>query len=392
MSDLVTASGHGETDVSIGPGSSALDRIAIWVFALVLKLYPRRFREMFAEEMLEVFSLAAGEASQDGVVAVVRTLLRELVELPIALLLEHVYQWRKRSMGLLQYNNLGEIRMARWVARGTSLLIGGSALFLILFNEDIIQDPTPPTLIMGVLSLFVLAAWRWERIGGTLALLASPVFFISAIIEMPSIVGLITPIWVLILIDAAITLSFVIIGWLFVSVAKHAEMAGELGAEQPAPATSRKRSWVYWVVGLLGLLAIAFFVVPMVIPVRQQMEVTAVEFEAVSSGLLTSRLIAAGAVVGIGSAEIEQPFLSVPGYELIVDGEIVQAFEYPDISTATTEASILDSGESTIWDEATWTGTPRFYQVRNVILLYVGSNQDIVHKIEAAFGPPFAGG
>jgi hypothetical protein len=392
MSDLLTATEHNETDSSIGSGPSALERIAIWLFAWVLKLYPRHFRELFAEEMLDVFSLAAGEASQDGIAAVVRTLLSELVELPTALLLEHLYQWRKRSMGLLQYNNLGEIRVARWVARCTSLLVGGSVLFLFLFNEDIIQDPTPPTLILGLLSLAVLAAWRWERVGGTLALLASPIFFISALIEMSSIVGLITPTWVLILIDAAIMLSFVIIGWLFVSVAKHAEVAGELGAEQPVPATTRKRSWVYWVVGLLGLLAIVFFVIPMVIPVRQQMEVTAVEFEAISSGFLTSRLIAAGAVVGIGSGNVQQPFFSVPGYELVVDGEIVQAFEYADVSLATTEASPIDSREDSIWNEVDWNGAPHFYQVRNVILLYMGSNKDTLATMEAAFGPPFAGG
>jgi hypothetical protein len=392
MSDLVTTNEHNEADLSIRSSWSAIERVAVWVYAFVLKLYPQHFHETFAEEMLEVFALAISEASQNGVFSLVTYLLREVVEWPIALFLEHIYQRRKQSMELLHFNTLGEIRVARWVARSISLLIGGSVLLLILLNEDVTQDPTPPMLIMGVLSLFVLAAWRWERVAGTLTLLASPIFFISAVIEMPGIVGLITPYWVLILIDAALTLSFMIIGWLFVSVAKHAEVAQELGAEQPVPATPRRRSWAYVVVGLLGLLAIAFFVIPMVIPVRQQMEVTAVEFDAISSGFLTSRLIAAGAVVGIGSGNVEHSFFSVPGYELVVDGEIVQAFEYADVSSATTEASSIDSREDSIRNEVDWHGTPHFYQVRNVILLYVGDNQDTVNKIEAAFGPPFAGG
>jgi hypothetical protein len=391
MSDLVTTGEHNGADRSIASRWSAVERVAIWIYTFVLKLYPRHFHDTFAEEMLEVFGLAAGEASQDGVIPLMKYLLREVAELPIALLLEHVYQRKKQSMELLQFNTLGEIRVARWVARSISLLIGGSVLFLILFNEDVIQDPTPQLLIMGVLSLFVLAAWRWERVAGTLTLLASPIFFISAIIEMPGIVGLITPYWVLILIDAALTLSFMIIGWLFVSVARHAEVAQELGAEQHIPVKPGKRSWAYVVVGLLGLLAIAFFVIPMVIPVRQQMEVTAVEFDAISSGFLTSRLIAAGAVAGIGSGNVEQPFFSVPGYELVVDGEIVQAFEYADVSSATTEASSINSREDSIWNEVDWHGTPHFYQVRNVILLYMGSNKDTLTTMEAAFGPPFAG-
>ena len=112
-------------------------------------------------------------------------------------------------------------------------------------------------------------------------------------------------------------------------------------------------------------------------------------------------MLAAGAVVGISSGTVEQPFLSGPGtelvlsgtgYELVVDGEIVQAFQYVDMSSATTVASSLDSGKSSNWNEADWNGTPHFYQVRNVILLYVGDNQDIITKIETAFGPPFAGG
>jgi hypothetical protein len=392
VSDPVTVGRRDEADSPAEPGRSDLERAAGRVFAWVLKLYPRRFRELFAEEMLEVFTLAVCDASRDGIIPVATYLVRELAELPMSLLLEHLYQRRRRSMGLLQYNSLGEIRMARWVARVTSLLIGGFVVLLFLFNEDIRQDPTPPTLILGVLSLSVLAAWRWERVAGTLTLLTAPIFFVAAIVEMVGMDGLITPYWALILIDAAITCAYLILGWLYVSVAKHAAVATELGAERPVPETSGKRLWAYLGVGLLGLSAIAFFVIPMFVPVQQQMEVTGVESDAIGNEYLTRRLMAAGAVVGVGSGHVEQPFFSVPGYELVVDGEIVQAFEYVDISSATTEAAALDAAESSIPDGTNRDGTPRFYQDRNVLLLYAGDDQEVVTKIEAAFGPPFAGG
>jgi hypothetical protein len=391
MSNLVTTRQHHEADLSIGPSSSALERIARRIFALVLKLYPRHFHETFADEMLEIFTLAAGEASQDGIIPVVKYLLRELAELPIALLLEHLYQRRKQSMGLLQFNSLDEMRVARWVARCTSLLIGGFVLLVFLFNEDVRQDPTPPTLILGALSLLVLVAWRWERVGGSLTLLALPIFFVSVIIQMTGRDGWIAPSWLLILIDAAITLSFLIVGWLFVSVAKHSEVAQERGAKQHVPATPRKRSWAYVVIGLLGLLAIILFIIPMVAGVQQRIEMPAVEFDTINSEYLISSLLSAGAVVGIGSATVAQPFLSVPGYELVVDGEIVQAFEYADTASATAAAVSLDSEKSSIWKEANWNGTPYSYQVYSVILLYAGNNENTVTKMEAAFGPPFAG-
>lgn len=292
-------------------------------------------------------------------------------------------------MNPLQFNSLGEIRMARWVARGTSLFIGGFVLVLLLFNEDIREDPTPATLVLGILSLLVLVSWRWERLGGTLTLLASPILLVAPLIQMLGAPGLITPTWLLILISAAMTLPFFITGWLFLSIAKHAEVAQKPQASRDVPATPKKRSWTYLLIGLLGLMSIVFFAVPLVIPVQQQFDTSALESTVIDSQYLISQLRMAGAVVGIGSVTIEQPFLSVPGYELNVDGEIVQAFEYIDIISATAEAIPINNWDSTDLEEMQWVHTPHVYQVYNVILLYAGNNKTIVETIETAFGPPF---
>ena len=48
-------------------------------------------------------------------------------------------------MTLLHYNNSKEIQLARWVARGLSLLFIGFILVLLVSNEDFRNSPTPPT-------------------------------------------------------------------------------------------------------------------------------------------------------------------------------------------------------------------------------------------------------
>lgn len=62
---------------------------AVWLYARLLRLYPRRFREEFADEMQCVFVEAMMEAAVHGRPAVFAVCLRELQDLPGSLLREH---------------------------------------------------------------------------------------------------------------------------------------------------------------------------------------------------------------------------------------------------------------------------------------------------------------
>lgn len=106
---------------------------------------------------------------------------------------------------------------------------------------------------------------------------------------------------------------------------------------------------------------------------------------------LAEALAAAGATVGQES-EIEQPFFSVPGQVLTINGESVQVFEYADAAQADAEAAqVSPDGSSIGTTMATWIGPPHFYRSERLIVLYVGEDQSVIELLETVLGPQFAG-
>ncbi len=63
--------------------------IVVWVYALLLRLYPHRFRAEFEEEMRAVFAASVKQAAQDGFTPLAATCLRELFDLPVNLIHEY---------------------------------------------------------------------------------------------------------------------------------------------------------------------------------------------------------------------------------------------------------------------------------------------------------------
>ncbi|MFQ5578615.1 MAG: hypothetical protein ACE5G8_16685, partial [Anaerolineae bacterium] len=64
----------------------------------LLRLYPPRFRAEYGAELQAVFTLAAEEAAEQGRRAVVRLALRELRDLPAAIIREHRRERNRRQM------------------------------------------------------------------------------------------------------------------------------------------------------------------------------------------------------------------------------------------------------------------------------------------------------
>lgn len=303
-------------------------------------------------------------------------------------------------MRLMRFGNWQEARLARWVARGISLVIGLSLLLLIVFNEDFRQDPTLPTVILWLMALSLLIAWKWERMGGLLALLLSPVLLVSLFVMWSGLIGLITPVWQLFMIALAFLLPFLIAAWLYLSAAQYSaaqysaaqytEMAITAVEGQESDLAEGGSSRTTLIILLLGLAALILYFVPLFIPVQQQLEPQPVSGAPIGLEQIIDQLRSQGAVVGVGSIPAEHPLFSVSGRELNVNGEVVLAFEYTDTAAATADAAAIDRGDAPAWDTTDWPAGAQFYQVNNILLLYEGSNDELTAILEAAFGPPFA--
>lgn len=366
--------------------------VGTWVFSILLKLYPREFYSTFAEEMVDVFISNVNDVAADGTMPLLGCLLREAAEIPVALIAQHIYKRKKQAMRLLQYDTTQEIRLARWIARGSSLLIGGFIVILFILNEDVRNDPNLGTIILWIMTLGMLIAWRWERIGGTLVLASSPFLVLSMVFYWSGAEGLITPWWELMLIGITISLSFVIVGWLFISVAQHSEVIKTPAGTDPSGESPRSRSWTLLIVALLAVAAILFFLVPMAIPVQQQMEFSddTAPFSEVTG--VVDRFRKHGVVVGIGSATFERPPFTVPGSELNIEGAIVQVFKYGDVASATAEAMMINELAEDGWQQISWNEPPHIYQAGNVIVLYTGRDEDTLALLTSTLGTPFVGG
>ncbi len=106
---------------------------------------------------------------------------------------------------------------------------------------------------------------------------------------------------------------------------------------------------------------------------------------------LFDNLRAAGATVE-PAGEISQPFFSVKGNAITVDGENVQVFEYADTTTADAEAALVSPDGSSIGTTmVSWVATPHFYKTGKLIVLYVGDNTGVISVLEDLLNPQFAG-
>ena len=110
----------------------------------------------------------------------------------------------------------------------------------------------------------------------------------------------------------------------------------------------------------------------------------------------TARLIAdlrAADTTVSPSGEITQPFFTVKGQVITVNGGDVQVFEYVTVEAADAEAAqVSPDGTSIGTSIVLWVATPHFYKRGQVIVLYVGDDADVINPLKAVLGEQFAGG
>jgi len=91
--------------------------------------------------------------------------------------------------------------------------------------------------------------------------------------------------------------------------------------------------------------------------------------------------------------EIRQPFLSVPGKVISVNGVEIQVFEYEDEAAMRAEAAtIAADGSSVGTTMITWAEPPTFFAKGSLIVLYVGAGSELVQLLVDILGEPIAVG
>jgi len=107
-------------------------------------------------------------------------------------------------------------------------------------------------------------------------------------------------------------------------------------------------------------------------------------------GLMRS-LRAPGLTVKRGG-RISQPFFSVRGSILTVNGEEVQVFEYANARVAEKDAKKVSArGNDVGMSMPMWIAPPHFYKSGRLIVLYLGESPSVIKGLEGALGPQFAG-
>jgi hypothetical protein len=121
----------------------------------------------------------------------------------------------------------------KWMPRLFSLLVLAFYLSLWFFNEDVRSRPTMAIMFQGLLTIVLLAAWRWEKIVGVLATLGGLLFFMIVTIsalgayDMPLIMALVG--------GLSLALPYVLTGSLFYISGRELERAqGSKPNRQPA--------------------------------------------------------------------------------------------------------------------------------------------------------------
>ena len=98
-----------------------------------------------------------------------------------------------------------------------------------------------------------------------------------------------------------------------------------------------------------------------------------------------------GAAVGL-VGDVEQPFLSVTGSMVQVNGEDAQVFAYPSAAAMEAQAARISPDGSTVGtSKIHWIGAPHFFKQGKLLVLYVGENDDLLRILTATLGRQFAG-
>lgn len=110
---------------------------------------------------------------------------------------------------------------------------------------------------------------------------------------------------------------------------------------------------------------------------------------------LLSAIKAEGASVTEGD-KVTQPFFSVQGRVVTVNGTDIQVYEYdtPASMEAESEGVSADGWTITTGNRSAsveWIASPHFYRAGRIMVIYIGDDRQTTHLLENVMGKQFAG-
>ncbi len=119
---------------------------------------------------------------------------------------------------------------------------------------------------------------------------------------------------------------------------------------------------------------------------------------------MTDALQEAGYEVTVQQPELHAPLLNGDAYRLVLNGDgdmVIDLFVYQNANKAKQEAGYIEpDGFGTNTEDAfgftqsvqiSWVDAPHFFLYKNVVVQYIGSNDDILAVLEKLCGEQFAG-
>ena len=89
---------------------------------------------------------------------------------------------------------------------------------------------------------------------------------------------------------------------------------------------------------------------------------------------------------------ISQPFFSVPGQTLQVNGQDIQVFEFADASSMKSQAKEISQDGMSIGNTVVqWISPPHFFSTGKIIVLYLGTDTELLKQLETALRKQMAG-
>ncbi len=97
-----------------------------------------------------------------------------------------------------------------------------------------------------------------------------------------------------------------------------------------------------------------------------------------------------------GDESSEESFFSVERQYVLIGDDIISLYEYETNEAMEADAACVDSGGCSINVPGrsvciSWVSLPHFYKNENLIINYVGENEQILDFLEANYGKEFAG-
>lgn len=87
--------------------------------------------------------------------------------------------------------------------------------------------------------------------------------------------------------------------------------------------------------------------------------------------------------------QINQPFFSVSGRIIRVDGAEIQVFDYPSTGARANDSILITPTGRQIGETIpTWIGQPNFWAKDQLIVLYVGDKRDTIDLLTQVLGQP----